>query len=693
MLKRLKIETKLIISFLIVSLLVVVIGYISLNEIKKVQEAFDEVINIHSPPGHAIESMLQLSLIQRRLVDQYTISEKETILRQYNQLKKLLINDREVLERHYVGDEEKNVLINMRKQHTDYNGLIESYFALFNENPNDVKTLDIKKVEIDVVGDKLIEFHDSLFAFKESDIRELKHIADTSVENAQRRILILLLVFLFYSVILGVLIARSISKPIKKLNDATKIIGKGNLFYQINIKNKDEIGELASAFNQMSEDLRERGKEVREQEKKTIENATELSKKISDLEAMRSALLNVTEDTNKKSDRLIKAHKELEEAKRKFEAILASIGDAVVACDKKGNIILFNGVAEELTGFSAKEVIGGHYSDYVRFVEEDTNKPISDLVDKVIKTGIRTKMGSHTMLIHKDGQKIPVADIATPIKEINGDVIGCVIVFRDVIHEWEIDKMKTEFVSVASHQLKTPLTAISWFVEMLNSGEVGELKDKQKEYMTDIYQSNKRMITLVDDLLNVSRLETGTLEIKTTPLQFERIIENTIKDHEALISQKKCHVIFERPTSPLPDILLDESLIRQVVSNLLNNAISYSEEKCTIVIKLEKRSDKYILSVSDNGIGIPKDTQKWIFQKFFRADNAQKIQTEGTGLGLYISKMILENSGGKIWFESPSLVKDTSGKEEKYSTSFYISIPLEGMKQKKRKTTLIAKKI
>jgi len=203
--------------------------------------------------------------------------------------------------------------------------------------------------------------------------------------------------------------------------------------------------------------------------------------------------------------------------------------------------------------------------------------------------------------------------------------------------------------------------------------------------MEDIYQSNQRMIKLVNDLLNVSRLDTGVLKIDPKLVQFEKIIEHVIEDQKVLIAKKQCKVTFKKPKKKLPTVLLDESLIKQVIHNLLTNAIRYSKSiKGKILIKLELRDENkdYLLTVSDNGIGIPKNKQRHIFEKFFRTDEARKMESEGSGLGLYISKMIIESSGGRIWFES----------KENKGTKFYVSIPLKGMKQKKGEKILINKK-
>ncbi len=262
----------------------------------------------------------------------------------------------------------------------------------------------------------------------------------------------------------------------------------------------------------------------------------------------------------------------------------------------------------------------------------------------------------------------------------------------------DTDRTKIEFVSIASHQLRTPLTAIKLFTEMLTRNEAGKLLPKQQEYVNDIHESTERMIKLVNDLLNISRLETGQLKIEPKLTQLEQVITEIIAEFESLVKAKNGKITFTKPKKLLPLIPLDGSLLRQVIYNLVDNAFKYvatgkprvsvvltttglSPSATTLVAKqfgcaLEALGPTVLISITDNGIGIPKVAQSRIFEKFFRADNVIKIAVEGAGLGLYVAKMITEASGGQLWFES------TDGKgllASRPGTTFYIIIPLAGM--------------
>jgi signal transduction histidine kinase len=232
--------------------------------------------------------------------------------------------------------------------------------------------------------------------------------------------------------------------------------------------------------------------------------------------------------------------------------------------------------------------------------------------------------------------------------------------------------MKTEFISLASHQLRTPLSAMKWFLEMLLHGDAGKLNDEQTEFVNNIDQSNNRMIELVNSLLNVSRIESGRIIIEPKPTNLKDLVEEVLTEVKTQYKAKKQTVIFNIHNA-LPLIPLDQKLIRQVYLNLLTNAMKYSPPESEIIIFISKENDKIVSQITDSGYGIPKNEQSHIFTKFYRATNAIKKETEGNGLGLYLVQSIIESSGGKIWFTSD---------ENQKGTSFYFTIPLTGMKEK-----------
>ena len=234
-----------------------------------------------------------------------------------------------------------------------------------------------------------------------------------------------------------------------------------------------------------------------------------------------------------------------------------------------------------------------------------------------------------------------------------------------------LDLAKDEFVSIASHQLRTPLAALKGYIGMLLDGDRGPINDKQREYLEAVKNANDRMIRLITALLNVSRVDLNVFAVEPEPVNFEEVALSMLKELEGDIKDKKLRVetSFEKG---IPLLNADPNITRMIFQNLLTNAVKYTPAEGSITLNIKKDGSAILISVADTGYGIPKMAQSKIFTKMFRADNARVKDPNGTGLGLYIIKATIEQTGGKIWFTS---------KENKGST-FYVSIPLAGMKKK-----------
>lgn len=360
-------------------------------------------------------------------------------------------------------------------------------------------------------------------------------------------------------------------------------------------------------------------------------------------------------------------NRNLAEAKARNEAALASIGDGVVVVSDRGEIIFINEQALSMLDTKKEEVIGKHLIHAIAAEDEAKkqlpleNHPMQQAMLHGVKTTSRDIYFSK-----KAGEKFPVAITATPIFLL-GALIGGVLVFRDITYEKEVDRMKTEFISLASHQLRTPLSAVKWFAEILLAGDSGELPPEQKEMVNNIYLSNERMIDLVNSLLNISRIESGRLIISPRPTNLKKLLDEVLSDLTPKIAENKDKVVVS-VLSTLPEINIDPKLIRHVYMNLLTNAIKYTPAGGEIHVLISQKDNELISQITDNGYGIPKDQEGKVFQKFFRADNVIKVETDGSGLGLYLVQSIVNASGGRIWFES------TEGK----GTTFWFSLPMSG---------------
>lgn len=370
--------------------------------------------------------------------------------------------------------------------------------------------------------------------------------------------------------------------------------------------------------------------------------------------------------------KVLERTKSLEMARAKEEAILLSIGDGLVVTDEKGVITIMNETAEKIFHTKAKRALGKMLYEVV-ILEDESGAPVSlerHRVNATLTLRTATAAGLSYYYVRAEKGRFPVSMMATPVV-LNRKVIGTIKIFRDVTAEREIDKAKTEFVSLASHQLRTPLSTVNWYAEMLLAGNAGELNAKQTKYLEEVYNSNRRMVELVNALLDVSSIELGTFRIDPQEVDVCKLAQSVVDEQMLQIRAKNIDFSF----SCAEDLSLmhaDPKLLRMVMQNLLSNAVKYTPDGGKVGLILSWANKKSVLlRVMDTGYGIPDGQKDKVFMKFFRADNVRNKDTDGTGLGLYIVKSVVENSGGKIWFESSSLVG--SG-----GTVFYVVLPLNG---------------
>lgn len=215
----------------------------------------------------------------------------------------------------------------------------------------------------------------------------------------------------------------------------------------------------------------------------------------------------------------------------------------------------------------------------------------------------------------------------------------------------KLDQAKSEFISIASHQLRTPLTVIKGYVSMMIEGSFGKISPDQKDSLNKVFQSSERLISLIESLLNISRIESGRLKFSYEIMNFEELVESVIEELETNAEKKKLKLVYKKPKKALPKVRIDREKIRQVVMNLTDNAIKYTE-KGEVEIELKLIKNKILFSVSDSGMGIEEGDMINLFKKFSRGQGTSVIHTEGTGLGLYVAKQMIESHKGKIWAES-----------------------------------------
>jgi PAS domain S-box-containing protein len=343
------------------------------------------------------------------------------------------------------------------------------------------------------------------------------------------------------------------------------------------------------------------------------------------------------------------------------------LGDGAIATDQDGRINRVNKVALDILGLTEKEVLGKWFPNTVISVNE-MGEPVSSLERPITRAFITGKaVSEYTFFKTKTNPRLPVSVTVSPIM-LNDKPIGAIKVFRDISKEHEVDRMKSEFISIASHQLRTPLSAINTYAQMLYSGYAGDLTEDQKSFMRVVLSSIERMNELINTLLDISRIESGTLRINPTALHYQDVITAIVREQKGAAYEKGILVSLKLPIEPLL-VMADLLLLKEVCANLLSNAIKYTPPGGKITVTLRAKNENAILTIKDTGYGIPEESQRFLFTKFFRASNVLQKETVGTGLGLYMVKLISEGIGGKVWFKS----------KEGQGSTFYFSIPSKGM--------------
>jgi signal transduction histidine kinase len=252
--------------------------------------------------------------------------------------------------------------------------------------------------------------------------------------------------------------------------------------------------------------------------------------------------------------------------------------------------------------------------------------------------------------------------VSQPTKDAAGATCGFTLTLQDVTHEREVSQMKSDFVSFVTHQLRTPLAGIKWMLEL--AAQEPEMPADAGSYVQDAREAAQRLIQLVNDLLDISRLERGRLTVTLVAVDLGEMTRDVLAELDVLVREKR-HRVTLTGDAEAPPVRGDAQLLRQVVVNLVSNAVKYTPEGGTIDIHLARVNGLVRWSVRDSGIGVPVSAQPRLFEKFYRAENVTALETEGTGLGLYLVRLIMEQLGGRVWCAS----------EEGRGATFVFTVP------------------
>ncbi|GAY72432.1 cell wall metabolism sensor histidine kinase WalK [Lentilactobacillus kosonis] len=409
--------------------------------------------------------------------------------------------------------------------------------------------------------------------------------------------------------LISIVISRAITNPIEEMKKQTLRIARGDYSGQVHIYGNDELGQLASAVNNLS---------VRVEE----------------------------------------SHESTESERRRLDSVLANMTDGVLATDRRGNVTIINEMADSFLDIKEEDVMGRSILDVLDIKD---NYSLRDLLEQPDDVIIDLSNEDQDLILHAH---------FSLIQRESGFISGLVCVLRDITEQQRIDQDRKQFVSNVSHELRTPLTSMRSYIEALTDGawQDSELAPKFLKVTQD---ETDRMIRMINDLLTLSRMESGTQKMENELVNINELFNYVLNRFDMIIEKddhpEKTYSIKRYFTKRDLWVELDTDRFTQVLDNIMNNAIKYSPDGGTITCRLYETRNKVIMSINDQGLGIPRKDLPHIFDRFYRVDKARSRKQGGTGLGLAISKEVVEALGGQLWAES------IEGK----GSTFYIALPYE----------------
>ncbi len=398
----------------------------------------------------------------------------------------------------------------------------------------------------------------------------------------------------FLLILSAIILAKWIDYPVNRLIKSARDIARGNFVLRIPPQKNSDMDRLGRLINYMAEEM------------------------------SRLQRLDIGDIINEKN---------------KTETILKNIADGVIVTDTQDCILVTNSVAEKWFGLTESETI------YKPIRECIKNKPLISLLQEVKDNRLQSSVEFDFRVADTREKKVFQAHAAR-VHDQEDRLIGVVTVIRDVTKEKEIDRIKTELVSMVAHELKSPLTSIYGFSELLLDSKLND--SQAREYAKIILTESTRLTNLVNKFLDLSRLESGRTELQMNPFDLRYLVEKIIETYKGEAEKKDIKIITEIPDT-LPLALGDQDMIEQVLLNLFSNAVKYSPNRSKIGIEAKDEDDKILVSVIDNGYGIPKESLPHVFDKFYRVvDSEGTEEVEGSGLGLALAKEIVERHGGTI---------------------------------------------
>lgn len=492
-----------------------------------------------------------------------------------------------------------NTLIGKKNDYQDINDLSYLTKTAYDEDTNRRVFIVVQPI-LSTTGDTVVGA-----LFMKSDIeKQYSEIRDTAFIFVTASLLAAAI-----SIVVAVLVARSITQPIGEMQEQAMRIARGDYSRRVTVYGKDELGQLAETFNQLGERIEE------------------------------------TQDA-------------MESERNRLDSVLSHMTDGVIATDRRGKVTSINEMAMTLLNVKGEEVIGESILELLGIEEDYTLRKLLEKPDE--------------MLIHREnpyrGTVILRTDFAM-IRRESGFISGLVAVMHDVTEQEKTEQERREFVSNVSHELRTPLTSMRSYIEALSEGA---WKDEEiaPNFLKVTLDETDRMIRMINDLLDLSRMDSQQSNLQLEYININELVSFVLDRFDMIMNNEekgKKYRIRRDFTQRELWAEVDPDKIIQVIDNIMNNAIKYSPDGGTITVHLSETHNNILLSITDQGLGIPKKDLQKVFDRFYRVDKARARKQGGTGLGLAITKEVIKAHGGNIWVES----------QEGRGSTFYITLPYE----------------
>jgi PAS domain S-box-containing protein len=362
-----------------------------------------------------------------------------------------------------------------------------------------------------------------------------------------------------------------------------------------------------------------------------------------------ASIAAITDQLEKNKRDLQRALQAERESQARMRAITDGVDEALALISPDQRIINVNQRFVEIFGVPQERITGQHLGD-IQTLFDQIFAEAGELYELILTSSQDTGT-TFTRYIQQNWPQIRELQLySTPIRDAKG-FLGRLFVFRDVTHEREVDRMKTEFVSLVSHELRTPLTSIKGFTEMILDGDAGEINEEVEEFLGIVFNNAERLVALVNDLLDISRIESGRIQLKSEKVDIHEIVRNAVDTMQQKIKEKDQTLVVKIDPA-IQNVLGDKDKLVQVLTNYLSNAYKYTQAGGALQIDVSRQGEFVLVAVSDNGFGISPEDQQRLFTRFYRVDNSMTREVGGTGLGLSIVKQLIEIMGGEIGVRS-----------------------------------------